>query len=219
MTKPYFFEKLNIIYPIEDILKDYNYLKKNLPPAIREIDNRQFGWILQSQTGHYKDAFDNLLDKYGNKSREYDCNKKTEACIGIFDKIIDDFSPCFRAGIRVYNYQANLNWRCDSGVDGRFFWRYHIPIIPTNLNILSIVDKDFILDEAGRVYRFASWLPHRVINKDSVVLRSHLVFTVPATSEEVKDVNESVPEHLNIQMFCGKGTIKYNETVFPRNYN
>lgn len=215
----HFFEKLDISYPIDEILKDYNYLEKNLPPAIREIDDRQFGWVFQSQTGYYKDAFDNLLDKYGNRSREYDCDKKTEACIGIFNRIVDDFNPCFRAGIRVYKHEANLNWHCDSGVDGRYFWRYHIPIVPTELNILSIIDQDFTLTEAGRVYRFASWLPHRVINRDPNVLRSHMVFTVPATEKEVSDIELLVPQHLNIQMYCGKGTIKYDEKIYPRKYN
>lgn len=219
MTPINIFEKLDIKYDPRILLSDLQILEKNFPPAIRKIDQNQYGWMLQSLNGDYHNGFDNLIDVYGNKTKEYDCNVKTKACVGIFEKIVNDFSNCYRASIRVYKYNASLNWHCDSGVNDTWFWRYHIPIVPTDKNVLSVTDKDFILNEAGRVYRFASWLPHRVINRDPVVHRSHLIFSKPATDEEIQEIEKIVPQDLMIKMYCGKGTIDYSNTVYNKKFN
>lgn len=219
MVETHFFEKLNITYNPSDLLSNLKLLEEKFPPVIRKIDCNQYGWMLQSLDGDYKNGFDNLIDIYGNKTKEYDCIIKTQACFGIFEQIINDFSECFRAGIRVYKHNASLNWHCDSGVNDTWFWRYHIPIVPTDKNILSVADKDFVLDEPGRVYRFASWVPHRVINKDPTVHRSHLIFSKPATKKEIEDIEKIVPSDLMIQMYCGKGTIDYSNSFYNKKFN
>lgn len=212
------FYKLDLKYDVEQLQNAYFWLKENLKPHYRKVDNRQYGWMITSYTDDYKLGYDNLRDFHGGR-QEYECTVKTEAYLPIFDNILKDFDcPC-RSRICVYTYGATLNWHSDWADGAKYYWRYQIPIVASPGNELTIGDTVYKLLEEGRVYKFASWIPHKVINLHKTIHRAHFMFSTIATEEEVELTRSTMNWPFNIDIGCGSCTdksINYDAYVISR---
>lgn len=209
------FYKLDIKYDINELKEGLFWLKNNLPPHHRKVDNRQYGWMITSYTDDYRLGYDNLRDFHGGK-HEYECVVKTQACLPVFEKILNDFKNPYRARICVYTHEASLNWHSDWSEGAKYYWRYQIPIVASPGNELTIGDTVYKLLEEGRVYKFASWIPHKVINHHPTIHRAHFMFSTMATEDEVEQTRSEFGWPFNIHIGCGVCTdksINYDEYV------
>lgn len=212
MTK--IFEKLKYKYDVNELKNSLNILKETLPPHYRKIDNRQYGWMITSYTDDYTLGYDNLRDAHGGV-HEYECIIKTKACLPVFENILSDFGTTYRARICVYTYQATLGWHSDWSEGAKYYWRYQIPIVASPGNELTVGDTVYKLLEEGCVYKFASWIPHKVINHHPEIHRAHFMFSTMATEEEVTKTRELQSWPFNEHIGCG---LKTNKNIAYDNY-
>ncbi len=175
----------NMRFNTAKLLDAHEDLKKKFPPAIyNEIkDGNRYGWAFTSLEGDIDDIHGRRYNKYG---KEADCFVKTPAYCGYFKELLEEMEGILgkvcRARIIGIDGYREIALHHD-GHDGSRFWRYHIPIVPNAKCTFSADGIDFIMAEAGRLYRFPAWVMHSVVNHEGP--RVHLMFSAFRDIKEI----------------------------------
>ena len=145
----------------------------------------RYGWAITGNTGKVDDIHGRRYKSFG---KERDCSRTTKAYYGHFKEILEQMEALvgttYRARVIGIDGFREIAMHHD-GHDGSKFWRYHIPIVPNPKCIFTADGLEFVMNEAGRLYRFPAWAQHAVVNYDGP--RVHLMFSA------FRDINEMTP--------------------------